>query len=57
MLSRLTVRETVEIAAALKLPTSVTPERRAARVDNVLGVLGLSHVADSLVGDAAGSGE
>lgn len=48
------VRETLENAAEIKLPVSVTPEERKKRVDEVLELLGLHREQESLVGKLSG---
>ena len=50
LFSELTVLETLHFAAQLRLPTSATPEERAARVDAVVATLGLQAVLHSRVG-------
>eukprot|EP00750_Incisomonas_marina_P025692 INCI5628.2.p1 GENE.INCI5628.2~~INCI5628.2.p1 ORF type:complete len:1395 (-),score=220.73 INCI5628.2:24-3857(-) len=50
MLSRLTVRETIMIAAELKLPPGTPMARKNERVDNVIETLRLQKVAHSLIG-------
>lgn len=50
--SMLTVRETLEFAAQLRLPQSMSPEDRAAAVSSTLQALGLVNVRDTRVGDA-----
>ncbi|KAJ3370057.1 hypothetical protein HDU91_006612 [Kappamyces sp. JEL0680] len=55
-LACLTVRETLEFSASLRLPESVTAAQKAARVDEVLRQLGLTHVANSRVGDSLNRG-
>jgi ABC-type Mn2+/Zn2+ transport system ATPase subunit len=45
-----TVREAVELSAALRMPAEVTPAERAAHVDHVLELLELSDIAGRLVG-------
>lgn len=50
--SMLTVRETLELAAQLRLPASMAPADRSAAVDHALQALGLVNVADTRVGDA-----
>ncbi len=52
----LTVRETLEFSASIRLPESVGEAQKQARVDQVLKQLGLSHVADSRVGDSLNRG-
>lgn len=51
MLRELTVRELLEFNASMRLPASTSAEERAARVDTVLDVLGLSHLQYSIIGD------
>lgn len=48
------VKETLENAAEIKLPESVTPEERKKRVEEVLATMGLEREADSLVGKLSG---
>jgi ABC-type multidrug transport system ATPase subunit/ABC-type multidrug transport system permease subunit len=50
MLSRLTVRETITIAAELKLPPDTAKDRKIELIDNVISTLRLTKVADSIVG-------
>jgi len=52
LLPYLTVAETLETAAALRLPESVSPQQRAAIVQQTMAELGLRDVADVLVGGA-----
>ena len=54
MLSRLTVRETIMIAAELKLPPGTPMARKNERVDNVIETLRLQKVAHSLIGGQVG---
>lgn len=49
--SQMTVRETLEMTAALRLPAATTPEQRAEAVDDVLQRMDLAGVADTPVGD------
>ena len=50
--SQLTVRETLETAAAMRMPTSkYTQSQRSEAVDDVLRAMGIAHVASSKVGD------
>jgi ABC-type nitrate/sulfonate/bicarbonate transport system ATPase subunit len=57
LLAELSVREHVTFAARMRLPRQGWPEERLARhVSAVLDVLGLTNVADSLVGDASRRG-
>ncbi|KAM0786926.1 hypothetical protein ACM66B_002348 [Microbotryomycetes sp. NB124-2] len=46
----LTVRETLMFAASLRLPQSVSKQAKAAIVQQTIQELGLSHVADSIIG-------
>ncbi len=48
------VRETLENAAEIKLPASVTAGEREKRVDQVLGLLGLEREKESLVAKLSG---
>ncbi|OSX76578.1 hypothetical protein BU14_0184s0005 [Porphyra umbilicalis] len=50
--AQLTVRETLEMAAALQLPASVTPAERAELVTGLINRLGLVKAARTRVGDA-----
>ncbi|KAI5120150.1 hypothetical protein M0805_003637 [Coniferiporia weirii] len=52
----LTVREALSFAAALRLPESVPPHTRAARVDEVIALLGLERVASARIGSHAARG-
>ncbi|CAM9336047.1 unnamed protein product [Ectocarpus sp. 13 AM-2016] len=49
--SQLTVRETLLMAARLRLPSSVPLEEKSAMVDRLISKLGLSKVASTIVGD------
>ncbi|KAF6254638.1 P-loop containing nucleoside triphosphate hydrolase protein [Scenedesmus sp. NREL 46B-D3] len=48
-----TVREALVTSALLKLPHSMSKSQKLARVDQLLDLLELSHVADSYIGDEA----
>lgn len=48
------VKETLENAAEMKLPTRVTSEEKAARVEEVLTLFGLEKEKESLVGKLSG---
>ncbi|GAA57598.1 ATP-binding cassette sub-family G member 2, partial [Clonorchis sinensis] len=48
----LTVRENIAFSAALRLPRKLTSEERRAKVDEVIEELGLTSVADRLLGTA-----
>ncbi|OON14967.1 ABC transporter, ATP-binding protein, partial [Opisthorchis viverrini] len=48
----LTVRENIAFSAALRLPRKLTSEERKAKVDEVIEELGLTSVADRLLGTA-----
>ena len=48
----LTVREVLEFSAFTRLPESVSSAGKLARVETVMKQLGLSHVANSRVGDS-----
>ncbi|XP_028396482.1 ATP-binding cassette sub-family G member 2-like isoform X2 [Dendronephthya gigantea] len=47
----LTVRENIYFSASLRLPSSMTSEEKAQKVDKLIDELGLSKVADSKVGN------
>ncbi|CAN0331964.1 unnamed protein product, partial [Hapterophycus canaliculatus] len=49
--SQLTVRETLLMAARLRLPQSMSLHEKTAMVDDLINKLGLSKVADTIVGD------
>ena len=48
----LTVQETLEFSAAVRLPESISAAEKSNRVQKVLKQLGLFHIANSRVGDA-----
>ncbi|TPX60061.1 hypothetical protein SpCBS45565_g07597 [Spizellomyces sp. 'palustris'] len=50
LMETLTVRETLMFSASLRLPESMTRQAKRDRVEEVISLLGLSHVADSKVG-------
>ena len=50
--SQLTVRETLTMAAHLRLPTTLPDAQKDAYVEKLIGKLGLSSSADTPVGDA-----
>ncbi|KAL8980278.1 MAG: hypothetical protein Q9177_005923 [Variospora cf. flavescens] len=50
LIGSLTVRETLDFAARLSLPSSVTKEERMARVEDLLSSFGLREQANTLVG-------
>jgi ATP-binding cassette subfamily G (WHITE) protein 8 (sterolin 2) len=52
LLPNLTVRETLEYAAELRLPPSLTRQEKRQRVEMVISDLGLTHVENSIVGSA-----
>lgn len=54
--SHATVRETLEMTAALRLPRGTPPAARAAAVDDALARLDLRGVADSIVGSRKARG-
>ncbi|KAJ3288104.1 hypothetical protein HK104_008336 [Borealophlyctis nickersoniae] len=57
MYTNLTVRETLMYAATLRLPREkFSKEEKRRRVDEVLDVLGLTHVAESRIGDSSVGG-
>ncbi len=45
----LTVRENIYFSASLRLPSSMSNEEKAGKVDKLINELGLSKVADSKV--------
>ncbi|CAN0473936.1 unnamed protein product, partial [Laminaria digitata] len=49
--SQLTVKETLMMAARLRLPSSMSLDGKTAMVDELMNKLGLSKVADTIVGD------
>jgi ABC-type multidrug transport system ATPase subunit len=51
-LPNLTVRETLEFSAAVRLPEAIGDEEKKNKVVSVMKQLGLLHIADSRVGDA-----
>ncbi|KAI9919754.1 hypothetical protein PsorP6_017258 [Peronosclerospora sorghi] len=51
LLGSFTVRETMHMAAKLNLPTTVTSNEIASRVDNVVEAMGLATCRETLVGD------
>jgi ABC-type multidrug transport system ATPase subunit len=50
LMAFLTVRESLMYIARLRLPSSMTTQKKKARVDAIIAELGLRHVADSQVG-------
>ncbi|XP_052156538.1 ABC transporter G family member 16-like [Oryza glaberrima] len=52
----LTVRETLMFAAEFRLPRALSPDKKRARVDALIGQLGLARAADTIVGDEAHRG-
>mmetsp|Transcript_13559 Transcript_13559/g.36688 ORF Transcript_13559/g.36688 Transcript_13559/m.36688 type:complete len:690 (-) Transcript_13559:688-2757(-) len=50
--TQLTVAETLNMAAELRLPPSMTPAQKKEYVDQLMKVLGLNKVANTVVGDA-----
>ncbi|XP_015266271.1 PREDICTED: ATP-binding cassette sub-family G member 2-like [Gekko japonicus] len=50
VMGTLTVRENFQFSAALRLPKTVSTHEKEARIDQILGELGLMKVADSKVG-------
>ncbi|KAG9093327.1 hypothetical protein FRC07_011486, partial [Ceratobasidium sp. 392] len=56
LLAHLTVRETLECAAALRLPASISTETRRLVVEQTIQELGLRDAADTVVGGALRKG-
>ena len=56
LMPSLTVRETLQFAAQLRLPAAMTMEEKQRRADKVMAELGLSDCADVRVGDASNKG-
>ncbi|KAG9091359.1 hypothetical protein FS749_016598 [Ceratobasidium sp. UAMH 11750] len=56
LLAHLTVRETLECAAALRLPVSISAETRPLVVEQTIQELGLRDAADTVVGGALRKG-
>ncbi len=56
ILSTMTVREAVTMAATLRLPESMPKEEKIRRVDDIMVHLGLDGVADTRVGDTLNKG-
>ena len=54
LLGRLTVRETIWVAAQLKLPPETSHQRKHERVENMIQTLRLTKVADSVIGGFVG---
>lgn len=52
----LTVREALTFAASLRLPESISPERKAALVATIISKLGLEDVAETRIGATDGTG-
>lgn len=50
LFAELTVQETLEFSAQLRMPASATPAERAARVNAVVATLGLQPVLDARIG-------
>ena len=51
-LPELTVRETLQFAFAMRAPVNVPISRKDERIQLVLDLLGLSHVANTIIGDS-----
>ena len=56
MLCDLTVFENLYFYSLLRLPKAMSESQKAAVVSNVIDVLGLSHIAHSLIGDETSRG-
>jgi ABC-type multidrug transport system ATPase subunit len=52
LMATMTVRETLLFSANLRLPESMSADKKAAIVNEILEELGLSHVRDSFIGGA-----
>lgn len=55
-IAQLTVEETIRYSAWVRLPEGTSVEFREKRVAALLDMIGLSHVKDSIVGDAMHKG-
>jgi ABC-type multidrug transport system ATPase subunit len=51
LLPALTCRETLIYAAKLRLPSQLPTEKKVAKADHVMNLLGLKHCANTIVGD------
>ncbi|KAF9428498.1 hypothetical protein BGZ94_002168 [Podila epigama] len=56
LLSHLTVRETLQYAAELKMNNSLTKEQKYTKVEDIIDLLGLRDCADVVIGNAAVKG-
>jgi len=56
LLPHLTVRETIEFYANLRLPSSLSKKEKMARVDETIAKLGLAHCQHSMIGNAGERG-
>lgn len=54
--AELTVHETLFYAAKLRMGNEATSEQRKARIDEVLGLMRISHCRDTIIGDARRKG-
>lgn len=52
LVGSMTVQETLDFTAKLRLPTSYTHEQRAQRVEEVLAAMEIAHTRDTIIGDA-----
>jgi hypothetical protein len=52
MLTSLTVRDVLLHAARSRLPDSVSYAQKVERVEEVMAALGISHIQNSIIGDA-----
>lgn len=52
LVGSMSVQETLEFTAKLRLPTSFTDEQRRERIEDVLAAMGIAHTRDTLIGDA-----
>jgi ATP-binding cassette subfamily G (WHITE) protein 2 len=51
LMAMMSVRETLEFSAKLRLPQSMTQQQKEQRIDRVMTELGLNKVANSRIGD------
>ncbi len=51
ILGTMTVREAITMSATLRLPTTISAEEKARKVDELIEMLNLGKCADTVVGD------